>query len=222
MEKNIKPIAHMRSAYTQKFGIPRQSGLVELASDIVFEPKYKNPDALRGIEGFSHLWLIWGFSENPDTGTFSPTVRPPRLGGNTKMGVFATRSPFRPNGLGLSCVRLLSVGDGVITVSGADLANGTPIYDIKPYLAYTDSHPDACGGFAEPLLSHRLDVNFSPVLLALLPPYLQTAAAEILAQDPRPSYQNDEDREYGIALEAYNIKFTVFENELTVTAVEPL
>ncbi len=222
MKKQIEPIAHIKSAYTQKFGIPRQSGLVPLEAEIIFEEKYKNASALRGLEGFSHLWLIWGFSENPESDKFCPTVRPPRLGGNTRVGVFATRSPFRPNGLGLSCVKISKIEGTSIFVQGADLANGTPIYDIKPYLAYTDSHENAMGGFAEAALSHRLNVNFSPELLEILPPHLREGAAEILAQDPRPSYQNDSQRLYGITLDNYDINFTVDGENLTVVAVKPL
>ena len=216
-------IARIRTDFSEKFGIPRQSGLVpELRGEIVFEPEYRNADALRGIEGFSHLWLIWEFSaavrEN-----WSPTVRPPRLGGNERMGVFATRSPFRPNPLGLSSVKLLGVrhdtalGD-VLEVGGADLMDGTPIYDIKPYLPYADIHENAVGGFA-PAEYRTLAVNFPPDLLALVPEEKRDALIGVLAQDPRPPYQHDE-RTYGVRFAGKNIRFTVQNDIITVTAVE--
>ena len=220
-------IATRRSAFPAKFGIPRQSGLVEsLRSTIVFAPEYRNPDALRGIEGFSHLWLIWCFSQAVREG-WSPTVRPPRLGGNTRMGVFATRSPFRPNAMGLSSVKLEGVEQHpdwgpVLHVSGADLLDGTPIFDIKPYLPYTDAHPEATGGFTAQYQGYHLDVVFPPALLAQVPPEQREALRGVLAQDPRPSYQEDPTRVYGMAFAGLNVKFSVAEGVLTVVAVEPL
>lgn len=221
----IHPIARMRSDFPDKFGIPRQSGLVkELTSTIVFEPEFRNGDALRGIEGFSHLWIIWKFSEAVRKG-WSPTVRPPRLGGNTRMGVFATRSPFRPNSLGLSCVELLKVErtadrGTVLHVAGADLMDGTPIFDIKPYIPYGDCRPEAVGGFADTADGFLLKVDFPPALLAKLPEEKRKAAVGVLSHDPRPSYQHDPDRVYGFTFAGCNIRFTVAEDVLTVTAVE--
>ena len=223
----IHPIAHMKSDFPTKFGIPRQSNLVsQLRSAIVFEPEYRVADALRGIEGFSHLWLIWQFSEAVRTG-WSPTVRPPRLGGNTRMGVFATRSPFRPNNLGLSCVRLEGVEQHpslgpVIHVSGADLMDGTPIFDIKPYIPYADSFPDALGGFTDTAGSFLLNVDFPESLLHLLPEEKRAAAVEVLRHDPRPSYQRKPERIYGLPFAGYDIRFQVKEDTLTVVAVEKL
>lgn len=220
-------IARIRTDFPEKFGIPRQSGLVsELRGTVVFEPKYRNPDALRGIEGFSHLWLLWQFSE-AIRAVWQPTVRPPRLGGNTPMGVFATRSPFRPNPIGLSSVRLLGVEKTethgtVLRVGGADLMDGTPIYDIKPYLPYTDCHPDAEGGFAEPLREHSLTVTFPEELLERLPTDRRQAALALLAQDPRPAYQHDPERIYGLFFAGLNISFRVNGTELTVVAVESI
>lgn len=220
-------IAIMRSAFPAKFGIPRQSGLVEaLRSVIVFEPPYRNPDALRGLEGFSHLWLIWSFSE-ARRAEWSPTVRPPRLGGNTRMGVFATRSPFRPNPIGLSSVKLEAVQQHpefgpVLHVSGADLLDGTPIFDIKPYLPYTDAHPDAAQGFTAAYQDYRLAVDFPPALLEQVPPEQREALVGVLAQDPRPSYQADPARVYGMAFGALNVRFTVADGVLTVRSVEVL
>lgn len=225
MDALIHAIAHMRSDFPSKFGIPRQSGLVEeLLSTIVFEPEYRNPDALRGIEEFSHLWLIWQFSGAVRQG-WSPTVRPPRLGGNARMGVFATRSPFRPNNLGLSSVRLLGVErteeyGTVLHVGGADLMDGTPIFDIKPYLPYGDCHPDAVGGFTEQAKDFLLEVDFPPDLLNQLPPEKQEAAIGVLSHDPRPSYQRDPNRVYGLTFAGHNIRFTVQGNQLTVVEVE--
>ena len=221
----MQPIAHIRTAFPDKFGIPRQSGLVpELEGEIVFCPAYRNPDALRGIEEFSHLWLIWEFS-GTDRGGWSPTVRPPRLGGNTRVGVFASRSPFRPNPIGLSCVRLLEVltdtKDGtVLRVAGADLMDGTAILDIKPYLPYADAHPDASAGFGGRVFDIALEVEISEDLLALIPEKDREAVRAILAQDPRPSYQADPDRVYGMRYKHLEIKFRVEEKTLTVTAVE--
>ena len=221
---NIQVIARMRSDFPTKFGIPRQSGLVkELRSTIVFEPEFRNADALRGIEGYSHLWLIWQFSEAVRTER-SPTVRPPRLGGNTRMGVFATRSPFRPNSLGLSSVRLLGVeqteDEGmVIHVAGADLMDGTPIFDIKPYIPYGDCHPEATGGFTDKAGEFLLKVEFPQDLLALLPEDKQDAAIGVLSHDPRPSYQKDSERIYGISFAGFDIRFQVKKDRLTVIEV---
>ena len=221
---NIQVIARMRSDFPTKFGIPRQSGLVEeLRSTIVFEPEFRNADALRGIEGYSHLWLIWQFSEAVRT-EWSPTVRPPRLGGNVRMGVFATRSPFRPNSLGLSSVRLLGVeqteNEGtVIHVAGADLMDGTPIFDIKPYIPYGDCHPDATGGFTDTAGEFLLNVNFPEELLQKLPEEKRSAAIGVLSHDPRPSYQRKPDRIYGLNFAGFDIRFTVQDDQLTVVDV---
>ena len=227
MEVTINAIAKMRSDFPTKFGIPRQPHLVEeLRSTIVFEPQFRNADALRGLEGFSHLWIIWQFSEAVRSG-WSPTVRPPRLGGNTRMGVFATRSPFRPNNLGLSCVKLLGMEETrdqgtVIHVSGADLMDGTPIFDIKPYIPYADAHPDALGGFTDTAGDFLLDVTFPEELLKLLPENKRTAALGVLSHDPRPSYQRKSGRVYGLPFAGFDIRFTVEENRLTVCQVVPL
>lgn len=221
---SIQPIAKMRSDFPTKFGIPRQSNLVEeLESTIIFEPAFRNTDALRGIEGFSHLWIIWQFSEAVRQ-EWSPTVRPPRLGGNTRMGVFATRSPFRPNNLGLSCVRLLEVvptdTEGtVLRVAGADLMNGTPIFDIKPYIPYSDSFPEAIGGFTDTVSNFLLEVEFPEALLKMLPECKRQAAIGVLSHDPRPSYQRKPDRIYGLAFAGYDIRFTVNDRKLTVCEV---
>lgn len=222
----IHPIARMRSDFPTKFGIPRQSGLVEeLRSTIVFEPEFRNPDTLRGIEGFSHLWLIWQFSEAVRD-NWSPTVRPPRLGGNTRMGVFATRSPFRPNNLGLSCVKLLGIEQApegtVIHVAGADLMDGTPIFDIKPYIPYSDAFPDARGGFTDTASDFLLNVDFPTELLNQLPQEKQAAAIAVLSHDPRPSYQRKPDRVYGLSFAGYDIRFTVNEDTLTVQSIVKL
>lgn len=223
----IHPIAHMRSDFPTKFGIPRQSGLVsELRSTIVFEPEYRSSEALRGIDGFSHLWLIWQFSEAVRS-EWSPTVRPPRLGGNTRMGVFATRSPFRPNHLGLSCVELLGIEQTseygtVIHVGGADLMDGTPIFDIKPYIPYSDAHPDALGGFTDTAGDFLLAVNFPAELLQKLPAAKQEAAIGVLSHDPRPSYQHQAGRIYGLTFAGFDIRFRVEENVLTVFDVQPV
>jgi tRNA-Thr(GGU) m(6)t(6)A37 methyltransferase TsaA len=224
MDVNIQVIARMHSDFATKFGIPRQSGLVEeLRSTIVFEPEFRNSDALRGIEDFSHLWIIWQFSEAVRQG-WSPTVRPPRLGGNTRMGVFATRSPFRPNNLGLSSVKLLGVEHTekygtVLHVGGADLMDGTPIFDIKPYIPYGDCHPEATGGFTDKAGEFLLNVEFPPQLLALLPEDKQEAATKVLSHDPRPSYQRKPDRVYGLTFAGFDIRFQVTENNLTVVEV---
>lgn len=223
---NIRVIARMKSDFPTKFGIPRQSGLVEeLRSTIVFEPEFRNPDALRGIEEFSHIWLIWQFSEAVRQ-EWSPTVRPPRLGGNTRMGVFATRSPFRPNNLGLSSVKLLGVEQTkeygtVLHVAGADLMDGTPIFDIKPYIPYGDSHPDAKGGFTDHADDFLLDVQFPDELLNRLPAEKQAASLGVLSHDPRPSYQKQADRVYGLTFAGFDIRFQVAERTLTVLDVTP-
>ena len=223
----MKVIAHIENDYTAKFAIPRQSGLVEgVVSTIVFEPEYRKENAFRGLEGYSHLWLLWIFSKAIREG-WSPTVLPPRLGGKTRMGVFATRSPFRPNPVGLSSVRLLGVDlrtarGPVLRVAGADLMDGTPIVDIKPYLAYTDSHPDALGGFSDPVRDYRLEVVFPPALLQQVPERLRQSVLEILAQDPRPSYQHDPERVYGAAFDGWDFRFQVRDGVLTVVEVEKL
>ena len=220
----MKVIARIHCDFIEKFGIPRQSGLVpETRARIVFEQEYRNPDALRGIETYSHLWLIWSFSK-AQRETWSPTVRPPRLGGNTRLGVFATRSPFRPNAIGLSSVTLEEVilhsPDGpVLVVGGADLMDGTPIYDIKPYLPYVDSHPDARGGFTENTADYALEVVFPDDLLARIDSNKREALRGVLAGDPRPSYQHDPARVYGVRYAQYNVKFTVDEGTLTVVDV---
>ncbi len=222
----MKVIAHIHSDFPEKFGIPRQSGLVEkLQASVVFEPEYRNPAAVRGLEGYSHIWLLWQFSEAVRDG-WSPTVHPPRLGGNRHMGVFATRSPFRPNPIGLSSVRLKEIEISrrlgpVLWVEGADLMDGTPIYDIKPYLPYTDSHPDAVGGFADDFVDYGLEVNFPQELLDLIPEEKREGLMGILSQDPRPSYQNDPQRIYGVAFGSQNIRFQVRDGVLTVVKVEP-
>ena len=226
MSENIplRIIAHIHSDFPTKFGIPRQSGLIhELKAAVVFEPEYRNPDALRGLEGYTHIWLIWQFSETARQG-WSPTVRPPRLGGNTRMGVFASRSPFRPNPVGLSSVRLERIElqspfGPILHVAGADLMDNTPIYDIKPYLPYVGSHPDAAGGFA--LQSHEgfLQVNVPSGLLERIPPDRRDALLAVLAQDPRPAYQNTPDRVYGMEYAGFEIRFTVSGHTLTVCEI---
>ena len=222
-EMAFRTVARMRSDFPSKFGIPRQSGLVtELNSTIVFEPEFRNPDALRGIEGFSHLWLIWEFSAAVRK-EWSPTVRPPRLGGNTRVGVFATRSPFRPNPLGLSCVKLegveLNTPEGpVLHVSGADLMDGTPIFDIKPYVPYADCHPEAKEGFA-PAPIRQLEVSFPHPLLELVPQNRREALQGVLACDPRPSYQDDPARIYGMSFAGLEVSFRVEGNQLVVLSV---
>ena len=219
-------IATIRSDFPTKFGIPRQSGLVEeLRSAVVFEPEYRNPDALRGLEGFSHLWLIWQFSQAVRE-SWSPTVRPPRLGGNVRMGVFATRSPFRPNPIGLSCVRLERIEQHpqwgpVLWVAGADLMDGTPIYDVKPYLPYADCRPEAVGGFASQPKEASLRVECPLELLEPVEESRRAALLGVLAQDPRPTYQHDPDRVYGLAFGGWEVKFTVAEDVLTVREIAP-
>ena len=220
----MRIVARIRSDFPEKFGIPRQSGLVpQTRARVVLEPPYDNPDALRGIEGFSHLWLIWLFSESERDG-WSPTVRPPRLGGNTRMGVFATRSPFRPNPIGLSSVRLLGMearpGLGtVLCVAGADLMDGTPIYDIKPYLSFTDSHPDAVDGFAGERYAYALTVEFPEEWLSMIPEEKRAALTASLAQDPRPAYQNDPEARYGFEYAGFDVRFRVRDGVLTVCEV---
>ena len=220
-QKELKVIAHIKTDFPTKFGIPRQSGLIDTTAKIIFCDSYRNPDALRGIEGFSHLWLLWDFSEN-EKSDWSPTVRPPRLGGNKRMGVFATRSPFRPNSIGLSSVKLLSVEKTeklgtVLVVSGADLLDNTPIYDIKPYIAFTDSHPDAVCGFSDAVYDYKLRVVIPDNIKSLIPPEKLDALTEILALDPRPSYQNDANRVYSFEFSNMHIEFTVNQDTLTVT-----
>ena len=216
----MKPIARIRTPFPTKFGIPRQSGILDmLESRIVFEKEYRVKDALRGLEDFSHIWLLWVFSEAVRE-EWSPTVRPPRLGGNTRMGVFATRSPFRPNPIGLSCVKLLRIEENELVVAGADLMDGTPILDIKPYLPFTDARPEASGGFAEPLREYALEVVFPEELLAKVPLQYRAPLREILAQDPRPAYQQDPERVYGFPFADMEIRFTVREGVLTVVSVE--
>jgi len=219
---DIQPIAHIHSDFSEKFGIPRQSGLVEeLSATVVFEPEYRDISALQGLDGFSHLWLIWEFSK---VRGWSPTVRPPRLGGNRRMGGFATRSPFRPNPLGLSCVRLREIRRDralgpVLIVAGADLLDGTPIYDVKPYLPYADCRPDAVGGFAARPKEADLTVECPPALLDRIPADKRAALLAVLAQDPRPQYQDDPDRVYGMAFAGTEVKFRVAGGRLRVTEI---
>ncbi len=220
----MKTIATIHTDFASKFGIPRQSGLVDsLTARIVFEEPYRVPEAVRGLEDFSHIWLVWQFSEAVRD-DWSPTVRPPMLGGNTRMGVFATRSPFRPNPIGLSCVRLLKIEHSptlgpVLHVAGADLMDGTPLYDIKPYLAYTDSHPDATGGFTAHTLDRTVQVRCPASLLEKIPHEKQQTLLDILAADPRPTYQHDPTRLYGFGFAGFEIKFTVDDQTLTVTDI---
>lgn len=221
----LKTIAVMHTDFPQKFGIPRQSGVVEkLKGTIVFEPAYRNPDALRGLEGFSHIWVIWGFSQAVRE-EWSPTVRPPRLGGNARVGVFASRSPFRPNALGLSSLAIEGIElhpalGPVIRVLGVDLMDGTPIYDVKPYLPYVDSHPEAKGGYAKEAPQPRLRVVAPEELLVLLPPEKRMALLDVLALDPRPSYQDDGGKLYGMAFAGFEVKFAVEGDVLTVREIE--
>lgn len=221
----MKRIAIIHTDFKEKFGIPRQSGLVEeLEASIVFEPVFRNPDALRGLEGYSHLWLLWEFSESIRE-EWSPTVRPPRLGGKERMGVFATRSPFRPNPIGLSVVKLLGIEEtadcgNIVRVAGADLMDGTPIYDIKPYLPFVDSHPEAVGGFADEHKEDQLQVRCEDKLLQKLPEGKRQALLHILAQDPRPAYQNDPQRRYGMNFAGYEVSFYVEEKILCVDQIQ--
>ena len=222
-ERRMKVIAHIHTDFPEKFGVPRQSNLVkELTGKIIFEPEYRNLDALRGIEDYDYLWLLWKF-EGVEREKWSPTVRPPRLGGETHMGVFATRSPFRPNPIGLSSVKLEGIEqttDGpVILVSGIDLRDNTPIYDIKPYLPYVDSHPGARGGFAAEKASYELEVVFPEEWLKKIPKEKQEAIVKVLKQDPRPAYHEDETRRYGLAFAGFDIRFSVAEGVLTVLEV---
>ncbi len=224
MELSIKPIAHIKSDFPTKFGIPRQSGLINnLKSKIIFTPAYRDSNALRGLDGYSHIWLIWHFSDQK-SGRFSPTVRPPRLGGNERMGVFATRSPNRPNPLGLSCVKLLEIKDDgqngtVLIIEGADLMDGTPIFDIKPYLPISDLKPEATSGFAESTADYFLDTQISDELLCRIPSEKRDVLIEILRQDPRPAYHSDPERVYGFIFSGFEIKFKVNEKLLTVTEI---
>ncbi len=224
MEVSMHIIARMKSDFSTKFGIPRQSGLVQqLRSTIVFEPEYRNPDALRGLEDYSHLWIIWQFSQAVRDG-WSPTVRPPRLGGNRRMGVFATRSPFRPNEIGLSSVKILGLENTaqygtVIHVAGADLMDGTPIFDIKPYIPYADCHTDATGGFTDLAGDFLLDVSCPKELLSILPEAKQDALLGVLSHDPRPSYQQDPDRIYGLEFGGFDVRFQVNNCTLTVLSI---
>jgi len=219
----LQVIARVHTPFADKFGVPRQSGLVDTPAQIVFEPAYRNPDALRGIEGFTHLWLVWQF-DRAERENWSPTVRPPRLGGNRRMGVFATRSPFRPNPIGLSCVELTGVeqtADGaVLQIRGADLVDGTPILDIKPYLPYCDSRPDAKGGWTDGLESAALTVAFPDALLSAVPEDCRAGLLGVLRSDPRPRYQDDPTRTYGMTYAGVNVKFRVAGDTLTVTEVE--
>ena len=237
-EKVIEPVAFIRSDFPEKFGIPRQSGLARTQAEIVFAHGFENPEAVRGLEDFSYIWLIWGFSANENCSgstaaevknasvAWKATVRPPRLGGNTRVGVFASSSPFRPNGLGLSSVRLVRVeireNGPVLTVEGADLMDGTPIYDVKPYIPYADAHPEADGGFTDRVPRRTLTVNCPPDLLANIPAAKQNGLLDLLSQDPRPSYQHDPDRIYGLSYAGYSVKFTVADNILTVRDIFPL
>lgn len=216
---DIEPIAHIENDYKEKFGIPRQSGIVELSSRIVFEPEFCDKNALRGLSEFTHIWLIWGFSEANLSG-FSPTVRPPRLGGNVRKGVFATRSPFRPNALGLSAVKIVEIcGDCSIIVSGADLMNGTPVYDIKPYLPYTDSIPEASNGWAEEFVGKTSEVDFPRELLLKIPEEKRKGLMQILAQDPRPQYQDAPERVYTMSFGEYEVSFRAEGDTIVVTDI---
>ncbi len=224
--KNLTIIAKIHTVHKEKFGIPRQSGMVDTPAEIVFEPGFRDPNAVRGLEGFSHIWLLWDFSETKqEKGSWQPTVRPPRLGGNKRMGVFATRSPFRPNSIGLSSVRLerLEFGDKgpILHVIGADLLDGTPIYDIKPYIAFCDSHPDAVCGFSESYKEYKLKVDFPEAEASKLPEALRRQASELLSLDPRPSYQTDKERVYGMDVAGYTVRFAVDGDTLTVKEVKP-
>lgn len=222
----MKIIAHIKNDFTSKFGIPRQSGLVpEMMSQIIFEPEFRNPDAIRGLEDFSHLWLIWNFSQSKPTESL--TVRPPRLGGNKRMGVFATRSPFRPNPIGLSCVQIEKIEidadlGPVISVLSADLMDGTPIYDIKPYIPYADCIPNAVGGFADNVKEYRLNVNMPSNICGDIDEKFKSALYEILANDPRPSYQNEPERIYSFEFGEYKIRFKADEKNLTLTELKKL
>ena len=222
---DLKVIAHIHNNFKEKFGIPRQSGISDAdRSVIIFKKEYRDENALRGIDGFSHLWLIWHFSQNSKT-NWSPTVRPPRLGGNTRMGVFATRSPYRPNPIGLSSERLVGMHKTrehgtVLVVCGADLADGTPIFDIKPYLSFTDSHPDAVCGFAEDVMKNNIEVVFADAVAKIFDTSQLEEIESILSQNPKPSYHNNPDRIYGMKYGGYEIKFKTQNNSLTVLSAE--
>lgn len=222
----LRPIARVHTDFGSKFGVPRQSGLVpELTAVLEFEPEFRSPEAVRGLEAYSHIWLIWQFSENADRG-WSPTVRPPRLGGNRRVGVFASRSPFRPNPLGLSCVRLLELKldqerGPLLMLGGADLVDGTPVYDIKPYVPYADSIPEAAGGFTDEVDWHPLEVDIPPELMERIPGEKQAALRGVLAMDPRPAYQRDPERIYGFAFAGMELRFSVAEGKLRVLSAEP-
>ena len=230
MAYTLAQIAHIETDFSEKFGIPRQSGLVEeLRARIVFEPEFRSPDAVRGLDGYDYIWLVWQFSTVVQAGqdgtNWRPTVRPPRLGGNTRMGVFATRSPFRPNALGLSSVKLLKVEPNtpqgpVLTVGGADLLDGTPIFDIKPYLPYVDAHPEARGGFTEQTAAYALEVQCPQPLLDKLPKNKRAALLGVLKNDPRPAYQHDPDRVYAMDFGGYRVQFQVSESMLTVVDIQ--
>ncbi len=216
----VNPIAHIHTDFKEKFGIPRQAGRVpELTGRIIFEPEFRNPEALRGITEFSHLWLIFDFSASHRE-TWSPTVRPPRLGGNQRIGVFASRSPFRPNPIGLSCVKLEGIENGDLLVSGVDLLDNTPILDIKPYLPYTDSHPEASGSYGEILKNYHLEVHFPEEKLSAIPEEKQKAVIACLADDPRPSYQDDPERLYSMRFAEFDIHFKVNQHQLEVIRVD--
>lgn len=219
----LSPIAYIHTEFSEKFGVPRQSGLAgSLCGTVVFEPEYRSPEALRGLDGFSHLWLIWGFSANRH-GEWQPTVRPPRLGGNERMGVFATRSPYRPNPLGLSCVEIerIDMDAATIYVRGADLMDGTPIYDIKPYIRYADSRPDAVCGYVDSLVERHLEVVFAGSVASVIKdPDVREALVQTLSLDPRPSYHNDPSREYGLSFAGFNVRFKVDGERLIVISVE--
>lgn len=221
----MKIIAHIQTCFTTKFGVPRQAGIVNTPGRIVFEPEYRVAEAVRGLEGFDYIWLIWQFSQAVRD-DWSPTVRPPRLGGNERMGVFATRSPFRPNAIGLSSVRLVRIEQDkalgpVIYISGADLMDGTPIFDIKPYLPYTDSHPEARSSFATRPAEQLLEVNYTQTTLDILPQDLRDSLIDVLAHDPRPQYHDDPDRIYGMSFAGHEVKFRVSQNQLTLLSITP-
>lgn len=220
----MKIIANIKNGFSTKFGIPRQSGVVKsIQGKIIFTPEFRSPDAIKGLEGYSHLWLIWEFSQSGESDSL--TVRPPRLGGNKRVGVFATRSPFRPNPIGLSCVKIEGFEKSekygtIINISGADLMDGTPILDIKPYVPHSDCIPDAVGGFSDDVKDYRLGVDFPDEIKKKLEPSFVETVTEILANDPRPSYHNDPDRVYGFSYEGYEIRFSVDGDRLTVIEVE--
>ncbi|MBQ0016875.1 MAG: tRNA (N6-threonylcarbamoyladenosine(37)-N6)-methyltransferase TrmO [Bacteroidales bacterium] len=219
----MTPIAHISSCYTSKFGVPRQAGIIDSPASIVFEPDYRVAEAVRGLEGFDYIWLIWQFNQTMRNG-WSPTVRPPRLGGNSRIGVFATRSPFRPNHLGLSSVRLISIDyhsfqGPVLHIAGADLMDGTPIFDIKPYLPYADSHPDARSGFANQPTTHLLQVECPQELISSLPQSLRQTLIDTIALDPRPQYHHDPNRIYGMPFGGYEVKFKVAEGTATIVEI---